>query len=122
MIWLFLNSQKNLKKNLKDYKMLEILAIIFFSKKIRTIAEEKNIPAKKWIIRLIVVWFSIEFAIAVAGVVLFGEESILIIGLLALGMGVLSGFVTLNELKKQETLDDEIEYLGKREDKFDHFR
>ena len=122
MIWLFLNSQKNLKKNLKDYKMLEILAIIFFSKKIRTIAEEKNISAKKWIIRLIVVWFSIEFAIVLAGVVLFGEDSILIIGLLALGMGVLSGFVTLNELKKQETLDDEIEDLGKREDKFDHFR
>ena len=102
--------------------MLEILAIIYFSKKIREICEEKNIVATKWIIRLIAIWFGIEILIVIIGIFLFGENAMLLVGLVALMAGIASGFYNLNAVKDLESKADEIEDLGKNEKDLDYFR
>jgi len=50
--------------------MLEFLAIAFFSKKIRVIAEKKNIKASKWIWKFILTWFGVEIGTVVFYLVL----------------------------------------------------
>ena len=84
--------------------MLEILAIGYFSKKIREIAEEKNIKASKWIWRLVLTWFGVEIATIVLIFVFTDadfESGIVLAAIPAIILAVISAFYTINQLEKE---------------------
>ncbi len=62
--------------------MLEILALIFGSRKIGLLAESKNEPASKWKIIFVISWFAAEFFGAFIGLLFLKDIfPALIIGL-----------------------------------------
>lgn len=84
--------------------MLEILALGYFSKKVRSIAEEKNINPSKWIWRLVLTWFGVEIATIVSIFVFTDadiENDIFIVVLPALILAAVSAFYTINQLEKE---------------------
>ncbi len=54
--------------------MLEILIIVFISKRIRKIAEEKHIDPTRWTRRLVGIWFAIEFATVILYIIFTGSS------------------------------------------------
>ncbi len=84
--------------------MLEILAIGYFTKKIRTIADEKNIKPSKWIWRLVLTWFGVEIVTIILFFTLTNtniDDGIFMAVLPALIMAALSAFYTVEQLKKE---------------------
>jgi len=83
--------------------MIEFLAIAFFSKKIRAIAEQKNIKASKWIWKFILTWFGVEIGTVVLYLILTGDdfESSVFIFIPAMLLAALSGFFIVKQLEKE---------------------
>ncbi len=92
--------------------MIEIIVLALFIKKVRTFAEEKNINPKKWIKRLVLTWFAVEL-IAIAIILLVSgkdiDEMFLVASLPAILLAIVSGFYTINLLKKEIEKPKEIE-------------
>ncbi|WP_396635008.1 hypothetical protein [Maribacter sp. R86514] len=87
--------------------MLEILAIGYFTKKIRTIADEKNIKPSKWIWRLVLTWFGVEIVTIILFFTLTNtdiDDGIFMALLPALIMAALSAFYTVKQLKKEPNI------------------
>lgn len=87
--------------------MLEILAIGYFTKKIRTIADEKNIKPSKWIWRLVLTWFGVEIVTIILFFTLTNsdiDDGIFMAVLTALIMAALSAFYTVEQLKKEPNI------------------
>ncbi|EDM44804.1 hypothetical protein SCB49_14570 [unidentified eubacterium SCB49] len=91
--------------------MLEILALSFFIKKIKKIAEEKGIKPGKWIAATVISWFGLEILIFVIALTVFGLDSdeILFVMFPAIIIAALSAFLILELLKKQEPVTDVVE-------------
>lgn len=102
--------------------MIEVVAIILFSKKLKLIAKEKNLESKKWIIQLILTWISVEIGAVIIGMMILGESRIIEIAVLALILAIFSGFYTVNKLKNKINSLSEMDILEKNKDKFKHFR
>jgi len=83
--------------------MIEFLAIAFFSKKIRAIAEQKNIKASKWIWRFILTWFGVEIGTVVLYLVLSGNdfENSVFIFIPAMLLAALGGFFVVKQLERE---------------------
>lgn len=84
--------------------MLEIFAIAFFTKKIRKIAEEKNINPSKWIWRLVLTWFGVEIVAMILFFFATGanlEDGLLMIAIPALILAAISAFYTVKQLEKE---------------------
>ncbi|WP_405409783.1 hypothetical protein [Maribacter sp. Asnod1-A12] len=91
--------------------MLEILAIGYFTKKIRTIADEKNIKPSKWIWRLVLTWFGVEIGTIILIFALTNtdiDNGIFIAVLPALILAALSAFFTVEQLKKEPKIPSDI--------------
>jgi len=105
--------------------MLDIIAFIFFSKKIRKIASEKEIEAKPWIWKLVFRWLGIEIGLIALAIVGFGvnieDESLVLVSLFAIALAFLSALFTLKQLKETAN-NTTIEEIGRKEQNFDHFR
>ncbi len=105
--------------------MLDIIAFIFFSKKIRQLASEKEIEANPWIWKLVFRWLAIEIgfiAIAMIGFdVSIEDESLILVSLFAIALAFLSALYTLKQLKEIPS-NNKIEEIGRKEQNFDHFR
>lgn len=87
--------------------MLEIFAIMYFSKQIRKVAEEKGIKPGKWVAATIISWFAVEIIVFVLAFAFFGvdEDGILIVMIPALLLAAASAFIILEMLKKQEPVN-----------------
>ena len=91
--------------------MLEILALSFFVKKIRQIAEAKNIKPTKWMIILLITWFGVEFGTIALFFIITGVdfEDGIWIAIPAVLFAVLSAFIVINQFDKEpEVPSDEI--------------
>lgn len=108
--------------------MIELIALFFFSKKIRSICEEKGIKPGKWLALLIATWFGIELLVIRTGMYFFDisitDESIYALILPAMLAGIFSAYLVLQKVKslaiEKEALEPED--LASREDEFKHFR
>jgi len=95
--------------------MIEMLALAFFIKKTRTLAEEKNINPKKWIWKLVLTWFGVEFMTIILIILASGkdiDEMIFVASLPAILLASLSALYTVNLLKKEPENPSEIEIIG----------
>lgn len=96
--------------------MLEIIAIIFLSKKNGKLAEQKGLKSGTWIFYSVLCWIAFEIVGVVVGILSFGEENIIPTYLFALGLGVSSYFFIRSILqKKPDPIDEDINRIGVRD-------
>ena len=86
--------------------MLEILALGYFARQIRKIAEEKGIKPGKWIAATFISWFAIEILIFIIAFAFFDVDSdgILVVMIPAVLISATVAFVILEKLKQQESV------------------
>jgi hypothetical protein len=92
--------------------MLEIIALIFLTKKIGALAEQKGLKPGTWKLYTVLCWFGCEILGAIIGVVILGGDNIILGVLLGLGCAVGSYFVLKANLNKRPDVDDEINKIG----------
>ena len=93
--------------------MLEILALIFLTRQIGTMAQDKGLKPGKWKLYTVLSWFAGEIAGAILGVLIFGPSNFVSIFLVAIG-GAITGFLFIKStLSKQPDQDpDDIDQIG----------
>jgi hypothetical protein len=92
--------------------MLEIIALIFLTKKIGALAQKKGLKPGTWKLYTVLCWFGAEIAGAVIGVVILGGENIILGVLLGIACAVGSYFVLKANLNKRPDIDDDIDKIG----------
>lgn len=93
--------------------MLEIIALIFLTKNIGALAQRKGLKPGTWKLYTVLFWFGAEIVGAVLGVVLLGEEAMLLAVLIGLGCAVGSYFVLKANLNKRpDAMEDDINRIG----------
>ncbi len=94
--------------------MLEIIAIIYLSRKIGHLAESKGLKPVKWKFLLVIGWILFELIGFLVGVILFGKDNLVSIILVAYTFAITAYFIVrahLNKLPDAE-LDDDINEIG----------
>ena len=84
--------------------MIEMLTLAYFSRKVKSIAEEQNISAKKWLWRLFLTWFGVEILTII--VVIFSlentsKDSFIIASLVGVILAIISAFYTTSLMRKE---------------------
>lgn len=92
--------------------MLEIIALIFLTRKIGKIAEDKGLKSGTWKLYTVLAWIAGEFIGAVIGVLIFGPENIVSVILLAIAGAVTGYFIVKNALSKKPDVFDGIDQIG----------
>ncbi|MBK7885021.1 MAG: hypothetical protein IPJ81_15485 [Chitinophagaceae bacterium] len=96
--------------------MLEILALIYFTKKIGILALQKGLKPGIWKLYTILAWFGAEIVGILIGFAAFGQENTIGAVLVGLACAVPSAFIVRSALnKKPDALDDDINKIGVRD-------
>jgi hypothetical protein len=88
--------------------MLEIIALIFLTKKMGALAERKGLKPGTWKLYTVLCWFGTEILVAIAAFAILGEESLFIAVLLGLACAIGSYFILKANLDKRPDVNDEI--------------
>ncbi len=94
--------------------MLEIIALVFLSRQIGTLAYRKGLKPGRWKLYLVLAWFFTEIIGFFTGVAMFGTHNLL--GLMLFSLICAVGgylFIRARLLKMPDSMDDEIEKIGK---------
>jgi len=92
--------------------MLEIIALIFMSREIGKIAYKKGVKASRWKIYFIVGWFVLEIIGIVVGLMIFSQDNIFSIEMVAIAFAISSYFITKAQLNKLPDVEDDIDQIG----------
>ena len=90
--------------------MIEIIALIFLSKKMGELAERKGLKKGMWKFYTILTWFLAEFAGALITVVIFRTDDVLSMMPLAYGCAIGSYFLLKSYLAKKPDIDERFEF------------
>lgn len=107
--------------------MIELVALFFFSKKIRETCNEKNLKAGKWVALLFVSWFGAEITVFLIGFSFLdpSESTIYKLILPALIAAVGLAYLVLQKVKSLDSNKnlelDEFATIS-NDEKFKHFR
>lgn len=92
--------------------MLEIIVLIFLSKKIGALAIKKGLKPGNWKATMVIAWLGFEILGAILGIVLLGENRTIEVMLIAL-CGGFGGFLLVKYiLEKKPDIQDDIEQIG----------
>ena len=96
--------------------MLEIIALIFLTREIGRLAEEKVLKPLTWKIYTIISWIITEIIGIIVGVMLFGKDNLFSVVLVGLTFAITSYFIIKAQLNKlpDQNFDDDINNLGSR--------
>jgi hypothetical protein len=96
--------------------MLEIIALIFLTREIGKLAEEKGLKPLTWKIYTIISWIITEIIGIIVGVMLFGKDNLFSVVLVGLTFAITSYFIIKAQLNKlpDQNFDDDINNLGNR--------
>ena len=93
--------------------MLEIIAIIFLSRKNGELAVEKGLKHSTWSFISGISWVGMEFVGAIVGYLVFGRDNLISVYILAIGMAISGYFIVRNILlKKPDPVDEDINRIG----------
>ncbi len=92
--------------------MLEIIALIFLTKEIGKIANEKGLKPLSWKIYTVLAWIAGEFIGAVAGIMIFGTNNFFSVVLVALAGAITGYFLIKRYLSNLPDVDDDINQTG----------
>jgi hypothetical protein len=101
---------------IKIYFMLEIILLIFLSKKIGDKADRKGLKRGQWQFITVATWIGCEFLGAIIAVMLFGFDKSNLLGLEAFALACAFGGYLLVKAsidKKPDDTNDDIENIGK---------
>lgn len=87
--------------------MLEIIILVFLTKKIGEIAISKGLPSGRWKLYTVLAWIAAEFIGAFVGVLIFGYDNLVSCFLLAVAGAIGSYFIIKGYLQKQPDILDE---------------
>ena len=87
--------------------MLEIIILIFLTKKIGGIAVTKGLPPGRWKLYTVLSWIAAEFIGVLIGVLIFGADNLVSCFLLAIAGAIGSYFIIKGYLQKQPDVFDE---------------
>jgi hypothetical protein len=88
--------------------MLEIIALVFLTKNIGSLAIRKGLKPGTWKLYTVLCWIGAEIVGALIGVMAFGSENIVGAVLLGLGCAIGSYFILKANLDKRPDEDDDI--------------
>lgn len=93
--------------------MLEIIALIFLARKIGELASEKGQPTGKWKLFLVLAWIGFEILGVIVGVMLFGTDNLIGLGLFAI-VCAFGGYLVVRSilLKMPDDFNNEIDNIG----------
>jgi hypothetical protein len=96
--------------------MLELIALIFLTREIGKLAEEKGLKPLTWKIYTIISWIITEIIGIIVGVMLFGKDNLFSVVLVGLTFAITSYFIIKAQLNKlpDQNFDDDINNLGNR--------
>jgi hypothetical protein len=96
--------------------MLELIALIFLTREIGKLAEEKGLKPLTWKIYTIISWIVTEIIGIIVGVMLFGKDNLFSVVLVGLTFAITSYFIIKAQLNKlpDQNFDDDINNLGNR--------
>lgn len=94
--------------------MLEIIALIFLTREIGKLAAEKGLKPLTWKIYTIVSWIITEIFGFLIGVMIFGWNNLVSVGLIGFAFAITSYFIIKAQLNKlpDHDFDDDINHLG----------
>ena len=93
--------------------MLEIIALIFLTRKIGNIALQKGLKKGTWKLYTVLSWFAGETIGIITGFVLFEKDNLVSIMLMGLAGAVGGYFIIKSALdKKPDNFDDDINRIG----------
>ena len=92
--------------------MLEILALVFLTRKIGRMAVDKGLKPGTWKLYTILAWIAGEFTGAVIGLLTFGPDNIVSIILLAIAGAITGYFIVKSVLSKRPDVFDDIDQIG----------
>ncbi len=93
--------------------MLEIILLIFLTRRIGVLAERKGLKAGWWKFYTVLAWIGGEIIGIVLAITLFNEGELFPILLLAIGGAATGYFIVRNTLtKKPDAIEDDINQIG----------
>ena len=93
--------------------MLEIIALIFVSKEIGSLAATKGLKPGFWKFYMIIAWISGEMLGVIIGFMMFQKDNLISIMLIGIAGGITGYFLIKNTLlKKPDHWDEDIEHIG----------
>lgn len=96
--------------------MLEIIAIIFLTKKIGRLAEQKGLKPGPWKVYTVLAWIGSELVGIVIGFLIFGQSSVGPAILLGYTCAIASFFILKANLNKRpDNFEDDINKIGVRD-------
>jgi hypothetical protein len=93
--------------------MLEIIALVFLSRKNGELADQKGLKPGPWKLYTVIGWIVGEIAGIILGILIFGEDGLFPAILLAYGIAISSYLVIRSVLsKKPDHFDEDINSIG----------
>ncbi|MBA2250057.1 MAG: hypothetical protein H0W12_07675 [Chitinophagaceae bacterium] len=94
--------------------MLEIIALIFITRRMGTLAHDKGLKPGTWKLYTVLAWFAGEIPGAIIGVLIFGIDNLISVELVALAGAVSGYFIIKNILSKKPNagMEDDINQIG----------
>jgi len=92
--------------------MLEIIALVFLTKKIGALALQKGLKPGTWKLYTVLCWFGAEIIGGILAFVILGEENLFLAVLVGLGCAIGSYFILKANLNKRPDIDDDINRIG----------
>ena len=95
--------------------MIEIIVLIFLAKEIGRLALQKGLKAGWWKFYLVIGWIVGELIGMIIGVMIFGQDNLVSVLLLAIAVAVSSYFIIKSYLNKLPDYidDEEIDSIGR---------
>ena len=97
--------------------MLEILILIFLTRKIGVIAATKGLSAGRWKLYLVLAWIGAELFGAVIAVMIFGKDNLFSTFLIAVACAASTYFIITNYLNKLPDVvdEDDVNNIGREQ-------
>ena len=86
--------------------MIEIIALIFLTKQIGRLADQKGLPPGRWKFNCVVVWLLMEIIGVFIGFLFFSKDNLVSIALVGLGFAATGYFMVKNYLQSLPDISD----------------
>ena len=93
--------------------MLDIIVLIFLTRKVGRIAHEKGLKPLTWKLYTVAGWLVSEIIGIIAGILIFGQDNLVSVVLVGIAFAVTSYFIIKAQLRKfPDHFDDDINSIG----------
>lgn len=92
--------------------MLEIIALIFLSKKVGHMAEQKGLKPSTWKLYNVLAWVSVEILVIFIMLLVLGKDLSILAALFGIGAGYCSHLLIIRSLNNMPDAESELDALA----------